>query len=560
MNTSYSHGVSDRPLLGETIGGCLDAVAAKFPNNEALVSTFENVRLTYAQFRAEVDRLARALMALGLQKGDRVGIWSTNCAAWVLTQFATAKTGVVLVNINPAYRLHELEYALKQSECHGLILGAGFKDADYAAMLRELVPGLAAADAMQDLRCEKFPHLRRCVSLCAEPGPGFLPWPGLLALAQDVAPEALAARQASLDFDDVINIQYTSGTTGFPKGAMLTHLGLLNNGHWVSGRMRLTHRDRLCIPVPFYHCFGMVLGNLACVSQGATMVIPAPHFSPIATLDAVQRERCTALHGVPTMFIAQLDHPRFREFDLSTLRTGIMAGAPCPVEVMKRVMNEMHCREITIACGMTETSPVCNMTEVDDPLEIRCGTVGRVMPHQEQKIVDPASGALLPRGEHGELCYRGHQVMRGYYNSPDATRSAIDPAGWMHSGDLAVMDELDYVKITGRLKDMICRGGEKIFPREVEEFLFTHPKIAEAYVIGVPDRYYGENVVAWVKCKEGCGLTSEELRAFCRGRIMDYKIPQHVKFVTEFPSTVTGKVQKFRMREVSTQEIAQATK
>jgi len=376
-----------------------------------------------------------------------------------------------------------------------------------------------------------------------------------LNVATRVSSEALAERQASLDFDDIINIQYTSGTTGFPKGAMLTHHNILNNGFWIGERMRFTHLDRLCIPVPFYHCFGMVLGNLACVTHGATMVLPAPHFSPGHTLQSVAQERCTALHGVPTMFIAELDHPQFREFDLSSLRTGIMAGAPCPVEVMKRVMTEMHCREITIACGMTETSPVCNMTEVDDSIELRVSSVGKVMPHQEQKIIDPTTGTVLPRGEHGELCYRGYHVMRGYYNNPEGTKQTIDAAGWLHGGDQAVMDEQGYVRITGRLKDMICRGGEKIFPREVEEFLFTHPKIAEAYVIGVPDSYYGEQVVAWVKLKEDATMSAAELQAFCRGQIMDYKIPRHVKFVTEFPTTVTGKVQKFRMREISTKEL-----
>ena len=374
-------------------------------------------------------------------------------------------------------------------------------------------------------------------------------------MSDGIAPAVLREREAALDFDDVINIQYTSGTTGSPKGAMLTHHNILNNGFQVGERMRLTYHDRLCIPVPFYHCFGMVLANLACVTHGATMVLPAPHFSPLETLTAVALERCTALHGVPTMFIAELDHPRFAEFDLSTLRTGIMAGAPCPVEVMKRVMSEMHLPEITIACGMTETSPVCNMTEVDDPLEMRVGTVGKVMPHQEQKIIDPATGGIVPRGEPGELCYRGYQVMRGYFNDPAATRRTIDDAGWLHGGDLAVMDERGYVRIVGRLKDMICRGGEKVFPREVEEFLFTHPKIAEASVIGVPDEYYGEQVMAWVKLKDGAMLTREELLAYCRGRIMDYKIPAYVKFVTAFPTTVTGKIQKFRIREESAREL-----
>jgi fatty-acyl-CoA synthase len=483
-----------------------------------------------------------------------VGIWSTNSVAWVLAQFATAKVGAILVNINPAYGLHELQFALKQSDCNVLISGEGFKDAGYAAMLRQLIPELAGTDAHKDLRTAKFPHLRRLVFPTANQ-PGFMSWDELLRLADRVTDDALAERQGSLDFDDIINIQYTSGTTGFPKGAMLTHHNILNNGFWVAERMRLSHRDRLCIPVPFYHCFGMVLGNLACVTHGATMVISAPHFSPLQTLQAVAQERCTALHGVPTMFIAELDHPQFREFDLSTLRTGIMAGAPCPIEVMKRVMGEMHCREITIACGMTETSPVCNMTEVDDPIELRVGTVGKVMAHQEQKIVDPATGHILPRAQPGELCYRGYHVMRGYYNNEEGTRQTIDAAGWLHSGDLAVMDEQGYVKITGRLKDMICRGGEKVFPAEVEEFLFTHPKISEAYVIGVPDTYYGEQVMAWIKTREGMSLTEAEVHEFCRGQIMEYKIPHYVKFVTEFPATVTGKIQKYRMREISAAEL-----
>jgi fatty-acyl-CoA synthase len=555
MKASYAHGIAPQPLIGKTIGQMLDEVAAEFAHHEALVSVFENQRFTYAALRQEVDRWARALMALGLKPGDRVGIWSTNCAAWILAQFATAKMGAILVNINPAYRAHELEFALAQSECNVLLSGEGFKDANYAAMLHHAVPELMSADPERDLRSKKFPHLRRLVFLGPASQPGFLDCQHLLHLAERVAPAQLAEQQAALDFDDVINVQYTSGTTGFPKGAMLTHHNILNNAFWVAQRMRFTHRDRLCIPVPFYHCFGMVLGNLACLTHGATMVLPAPHFSPWHTLHAVAQERCTALHGVPTMFIAELDHPQFREFDLSSLRTGIMAGAPCPIEVMKRVMTEMHCREITIACGMTETSPVCNMTEVDDPVEVRVGTVGQVMPHQEQKIIDPVTGRLLPRGQPGELCYRGYNVMRGFYNNPEGTKQTIDPAGWLHSGDLAVMDVQGYVKITGRLKDMICRGGEKIFPREVEEFLFTHPKIAEAYVIGVPDVYYGEQVMAWVKCKEGERLTADEVQAFCRGQIMDYKIPRYFRFVTEFPATVTGKVQKFRMREISIKEL-----
>ena len=538
MAPSYAHGVSTKPLIGKTIGAMLDDIAAEVGANEALVSVFEDRRLTYAQLLGEVNRCARALMALGVEKGGRVGVWSTNCAAWVVVQFAAAKAGAILVNINPAYRVSELEYTLNQSETECLIIGEGFKDACYADMVAKLGG--------------RLPHIRQVISFV--PKEGTTGWDDFIAGADGVEPSALAEREASLDSDDVINVQYTSGTTGFPKGAMLTHHNILNNGFWVGERMRFTHRDRLCIPVPFYHCFGMVLANLACVTHGATMVLPAPHFSPVHTLEAVARERCTALHGVPTMFIAELEHPQFREFDLSTLRTGIMAGAPCPIEVMKRVMSEMHMAEITIACGMTETSPVCNMTEVDDPIEVRTGTVGKVMPHQEQKIIDPDTGRILPRGEAGELCYRGYQVMRGYFNDPEGTRETIDEAGWLHGGDLAVMDERGFVSITGRLKDMICRGGEKIFPREVEEFLFTHPKIAEAYVIGIPDAYYGEQVEAWVKLKEGGTMTGDEVTAFCQGEIMDYKIPTRVKFVTEFPTTVTGKVQKYRMREMSAAE------
>jgi len=558
MKPSYDQGVSSVPLIGTTIGDFFDEIAARHANREALVSVFENRRYTYSEFQKAVNRCACALMALGVQKGERVGIWSTNCADWTILQFATAKTGAILVNINPAYRLHELEFTLHQSECNVLIIGEGFKDADYAKMVLELVSELERAEPGADFRSKKFPHLRRVVSLVDRKQGGILPYPKFLAMGEGVGAGELARRQASLGFDEVINIQYTSGTTGFPKGAMLTHQGILNNGFWVGEKMRLGPEDRLCIPVPFYHCFGMVLGNLACVTHGAAMILPAPHFSPLATLQAVAAEKCTALHGVPTMFVAELTHPDFKTFDLSTLRTGIMAGAPCPVEVMKRVIEEMHCRQITIACGMTETSPVCNQTEPDDPIEVRVGTVGRVMPHQEQKIVDPENGRILPRGQPGELCYRGYHVMRGYYNNPEATRQTIDSEGWLHGGDIAVMDEQGYVRITGRLKDMIARGGEKIFPREVEEFLFTHPKIAEAYVVGVPDAYYGEEVMAWVRLKEAGSLSAEELRAFCKGKIMDYKIPKYVKFVTEFPTTVTGKVQKYKMREQSAKELGLA--
>ncbi|HSI33116.1 MAG: AMP-binding protein [Phycisphaerae bacterium] len=550
---SYAAGAGDRPLLAVTIGQMLDHVVREHGDNEAVVSTFENRRLTYRQFGAAVDDLALALMAIGVNPGDRVGIWSTNCVDWVVVQFATAKIGAILVNINPAYRVTELEFALRQSRCSVLLIGEGFKDVNYAETLLEIAPEFRTGAPSA-----KLPDLRHVITIEGVAAhAGMTAWPDLLAGASSITAPQLAERLTSLDFDDVINIQYTSGTTGTPKGAMLTHRSILNNGYFVGRRMRLTHRDRLCIPVPFYHCFGMVLANLACATHGATMVLPAPHFSPLATLEAVEKERCTALHGVPTMFVAELDHPRFAEFDYSTLRTGIMAGAPCPIEVMRRVMTEMHLPEITIACGMTETSPVCNMTEVDDPVEMRVGSVGRVMEHQEQKIIDPATGRTVRRGVQGELCYRGYQLMRGYWADPDATRRTIDDAGWLHGGDLAVMDDQGYLRITGRLKDMICRGGEKIFPREVEEFLFTHPAIAEAYVFGVPDEYYGEDVAAWVKLRDGQNLTEEDVRAFCRSRIMAYKVPRRIKFVTEFPTTVTGKIQKYKMRDATAREMAQ---
>ncbi|MBI3829221.1 MAG: AMP-binding protein [Planctomycetes bacterium] len=556
---SYASGVSDEPLLGETIGDCFDRISAEFDGHEALVSVHENKRYTYAELHAETVRVARGLMALGVNKGDRVGIWSTNRSEWTVVQFATAKIGAILVNINPAYRLHELEFVLKQSECCELILGDGFKDADYAKMCHELLPELSAGS--HPLRNPNFPHLRHLVHLGKvreSPTPhrdGFLTYPELLGRAGEISHDQLRERQTSLDFDEVINIQYTSGTTGFPKGASLTHHNILNNGFWVGKKMRFTHRDRLCIPVPFYHCFGMVMANLACVAHGATMVLPSPFFSPLAVLEACARERCTALHGVPTMFIAELQHPQFAQFDLSSLRTGVMAGAPCPVEIMNRVIREMHCREILIGYGQTEASPITNMTEADDPLEVRVGSVGRVMPHQEQKIVEPASGATIPRGRQGEICFRGHNVMPGYYNNPEATRTSIDAQGWLHSGDLAVMDEQGYVRITGRLKDMIIRGGENIYPREVEEFLFTHAKIAEAYVFGIPDPFYGEQVTAWIKLKAGEQMNPDDVRAYCKGQIADFKIPHHIKFVSEFPTTVTGKIQKFRMREIAVQEL-----
>jgi fatty-acyl-CoA synthase len=503
-----------------------DGIVTSHGGGAALVSRHQGIRWTYAELHERVERCARALLAVGVEKGDRVGIWSPNNAEWVIVQFATAKIGAVLVNINPSYRQHELEYALRQSGCAMLILAPRFKDADY----REL---LGAVDA---------PKLERSVVLGAE-------WDKLLARADLVAGDALAAREAELAFDDPINIQYTSGTTGFPKGATLSHHNILNNGFFIGETLAYTSDDRVCIPVPFYHCFGMVLGNLAVVTHGACIVLPSESFDARSVLETVAEERCTSLYGVPTMFIAELADPEFESFDLTSLRTGIMAGSPCPVEVMKRVSSDMHIGEMTICYGMTETSPVSTQTRRGAPLEKQVSTVGMVHPHIEVKIVDPETGRTLDRGETGELCTRGYSVMLGYWDDADATTEAIDAARWMHSGDLAVMDDEGYVNIAGRIKDMIIRGGENIYPREVEEFLYTHPAIADVQVIGVPDERYGEQVCAWIVLTAGADLDEERLKEFCRGKIARYKIPHYVRFVDTFPMTVTGKVQKFRMRE-----------
>jgi fatty-acyl-CoA synthase len=535
MGPSYASGVGEAPLIGETIGALLSRVAAEHPDREALVSRHQGIRLTYAELDAQTDVLARAFMAAGLDVGDRVGIWSPNCAEWALTQFATAKAGIVLVNINPAYRPTELAYVLEQSGCRMLVSAPSFKTSDYVAMVEEVRGGL--------------PGLDRVVFL---DGPD---WDALLSLAGEVEPEALRARSAGLQFDDAINIQYTSGTTGFPKGATLSHHNILNNGFFVGELCGYTHEDRVCIPVPLYHCFGMVMGNLGCVSHGATMVYASGGFDPGATLEAVQEERCTSLYGVPTMFIAELGHPDFATFDLSSLRTGIMAGSPCPVEVMRRVVDEMHMTEVTICYGMTETSPVSTQTTAQDSLEHRVSTVGRVHPHVEVKIVDPATNAVVPRGEPGELLTRGYSVMLGYWNDDERTAEAIDAAGWMHTGDLATMDAEGYVNIVGRSKDMVIRGGENVYPREVEEFLYTHEAVVDVAVFGVPDERYGEELCAWIQVREGQTVTEEEIRAFCKGRIAHYKVPRYVSVVEAFPMTVTGKVQKFKMRETAVQEL-----
>jgi fatty-acyl-CoA synthase len=508
-----------------------DEIVASHGRSEALISRRQGIRWSYDELNAEVERCARGLLASGIARGDRVGIWSPNNAEWVVVQFATAKIGAILVNINPAYRAHELEYVLRQSGCSLLILAPGFKGASYVELLDEV-----DASAMQ----------RRIVL-----GEG---WDELFAQGDGVPVEELRAREAELDFDQPINIQYTSGTTGFPKGATLSHHNILNNGFFIGETLGYTEADRVCVPVPFYHCFGMVLGNLAIVTHGACIVVPGEAFEPRAVLQAVEAERCTALYGVPTMFIAELNEPDFASFDLSSLRTGIMAGSPCPVEVMKRVKSELHMDEVTICYGMTETSPVSTQTARDCPLDKQVGTVGRVHPHLEVKIVDPATGLTVSRGESGELCTRGYSVMLGYWGDPQATGSAIDEARWMHTGDLAVMDEEGYVNIVGRIKDMIIRGGENIYPREIEEFLYTHPAIADVQVIGVPDELYGEQVCAWVIPKEGTSLDEDELRAFCEGKIARFKVPHYVRLVDAFPLTVTGKVQKFRMREVEIEE------
>jgi fatty-acyl-CoA synthase len=559
---SYQHGPTDQPLIERTVGGFFDEVASRFENAEALVSKHQGARLTYAQLRDRVNELAVALLGFGVQKGDRVGIWSPNNAQWVFTQFATAKVGAILVNVNPAYRVQELEYALNQSGISLLITAKQFKTSDYHWMITQLAPEirkLPKIGADQEIKAARVPALRRIVTLSngGEPSPpSMLSWERFVEIGtMNSSPAELKERERMLECYDPINIQYTSGTTGFPKGATLTHYGILNNGFFVGEEMKFTNRDRLCIPVPFYHCFGMVLGNLACVTHGATMVLPSDAFSSDTVLRTVEEEKCTALHGVPTMFIAELNDPNFKQFDLTSLRTGIIAGSPCPVEVMKRVIADMGMREITICYGMTETSPVSFQTRLDDPLELRVSTVGRTLPHVEAKVIEPLTGNTVPCGTAGELCVRGYLVMLKYWNNPDATRDAVDSEGWMHTGDLAVMQPNGYLNIVGRTKDMISRGGEKIFPRELEDFLYTHPKVADVQVIGVPSKKYGEEVMAWVKLKPGQTATVQELQEFCKTRIAYFKVPSYFKFTDSFPMTVTGKIQKFKMREISTREL-----
>ena len=532
---SYSHGTSDTALLGETIGANLRRIASLYPQSEALVDVPTGRRWTYAQFDADTDALARGLIAAGVGVGDRVGIWAPNCAEWVQLQYAAAKAGSILVNINPAYRSHELGYVLRQSGVQLLISAETFKTSDYRAMVTEVSGDLPDLTAVIYLRSGE--------------------WDALVASGAEGDDGQLRRREQSLSFDDPINIQYTSGTTGFPKGATLSHHNILNNGFFIGAGCGYTERDRVCIPVPFYHCFGMVLGNLACTTHGACIVIPAPGFDPAQTLRSVQAERCTSLYGVPTMFIAELGLPDFASYDLSTLRTGIMAGSPCPIEVMKRVVSEMHMTEVTICYGMTETSPVSAQTTANDDMERRVSTVGRVHPHVEVKVIDPETGRVLPRDTPGEMCTRGYSVMLGYWNEPERTAEAIDAARWMHTGDLAVMDQAGYLNIVGRIKDMVIRGGENVYPREVEEFLYAHAAIEDVQVIGVPDAKFGEELCAWIRLRPGQDLTAEEVRAYCQGRIAHYKIPRYIRFTEEFPMTVTGKVQKYLMREVSIVEL-----
>lgn len=537
-----------------TIGDLFDQTVATYPNNDALIVRHQHIRYTYSQLKEKVDECARALLALGMEKGDRLGVWAPNCAEWTVTQLATSKIGVIQVNINPSYRLHELAYALNQSGCKALVTADQFKTSNYTEMIYELAPELYVCEPGQ-LKAERVPELKIVVRLHDEQSSGMYTWDEMLSHAGEASEGQLKEIQASLFFDEAINIQYTSGTTGYPKGATLSHHNILNNGFLVTEIMQFTNQDRLIIPVPLYHCFGMVMGNLGCITQGATMIYPSEGFEPAAVLEAVEVESATALFGVPTMFIAELEHPDFSNYDLSSLRTGIMAGSPCPVEVMKKVNDLMNMKEVEIAYGMTETSPVSTQTRHDAPLEKRVSTVGRVLPHTEIKIINPETGQVVPIGEKGELCTRGYCVMLGYWNDKEKTRAAIDEARWMHTGDLATMDEEGYFNIVGRIKDMVIRGGENVYPREIEEFLYGHPKVSDVQVIGVPDQKYGEEIMAWVKIKEGETATAQEIIDYCKGNIAHFKVPRYIKFTTEFPMTVTGKIRKVEMRELSIKEL-----
>jgi len=560
-NHSYDHGSSELRLVHKTIGQMFAHVTGLFSDNESLVSVFQNRRFTYGELHRLTDDLAKGFLSLGLGRGDRLAIWSVNRWEWVAVQLASAKIGVVLVNINPAYRTHELRYALEQSQAQALVLLESFKSSKYKDMLLQICPEIEQAEPGK-VQSETLPFLKSVVLIDGEHA-GMFSLPRLIEDGRRIPDDRLAEAADALDPDDDINIQYTSGTTGFPKGVTLSHFNVLNNGHHVAHVLKLTRQDKLCVPVPFYHCFGMVMSHLACISQGSTMVLPCEVFAPDRVLEALVRERCTALHGVPTMFISLLNHPDFTKHDLSSLRTGIMAGAPCPIDTMRAVIGKMGMREVTIAYGQTESSPVTTMTRTDDEIEKRVATVGRVMPMQELKIIDPITGLIVPRGAQGEICFRGYNVMKGYYRNPQATAEVIDQGRWLHSGDVGVMDQSGYVSITGRIKEMVIRGGENIYPREIEEFLRTSDKVMDVYVVGVPDVKYGEEVMAWVLPREGETLTEEELRAFCKDRITHFKVPRYWKFVEkaeDFPMTVTGKIQKFRMREIAVEELGLASR
>jgi fatty-acyl-CoA synthase len=558
LEKSYMCGAATEPLVYDTIGNQFDLAVERFPDNEALVVAHQNIRWTYSEYQHEIERLATGLLALGIEPGDRVGIWAPNCYEWCLTQFATAKIGAILVCINPAYRLYELEYALNKVQCRAIISAEAFKSSRYLEMLFELAPELASCEPGQ-LRAAKFPSLETVIRMGETQTPGMFNFDEVCAMGGEPEHKQLGELKDQLMPDDAINIQFTSGTTGNPKGATLTHCNVLNNGKVNGDVMRLTQEDSVCIPVPLYHCFGMVIGNLGCICHGATAVFPAEAFEPHSVLSVVAEEKCTALHGVPTMFIAELDHPEFENFDLSSLRTGIMAGAPCPESVMKQVIGKMNMQQILIAYGQTELSPVSHATEPDDALEKRVGTVGKPCPHLETKIVDE-NNRVVTIGEKGEICTRGYAVMRGYWDDEEKTRETIDVGGWLHSGDIGIMDDEGYVRVTGRIKDMIIRGGENIYPREVEEFLYTHEKIQEVQVVGVPDERLGEQVCAWIKFHEGQTLTEDEVRAFCKNKITHFKVPHYIRFVEDYPMTVTGKIMKFKMRDAMVEELGIAVR